>query len=125
MNSISFSYWGLNDERFLNKYTKELSDNQLDTSLLQNISTLTNKLKYEFKIPFATKLILRIIFIRFLIDRGIHLDYKNFTSDRERSQEEFLKVLKCKKELYDLFKHLKKNSTVTFLNSKMRKILKS
>ena len=108
IESIKFSYWGLNDERFLNKYTRELSDNQLDESLLQNIRVLTNKLKDEFEIPFATKLVLRIIFIRFLIDRGVNLDYKNFTSEIERSKEEFLNVLKCKKELYDLFKHLKK-----------------
>ena len=107
IDSVSFSYWDLNDERFLSRYSKELSDDQLNESLLQNIKTLTNKLKVEFEIPFATKLVLRIIFTRFLIDRGVNLGYKNFTSNIDQSRDEFLNLLKSKDDLYDLFKHLK------------------
>ena len=89
----SYSYWNLNSESFLNAYKNELSGNQLNDSLLQNINTLTNKLKYEFEIPFATKLVLRIIFIRYLIDRGVNLGYRNFDSNIEKSQKEFLMTL--------------------------------
>ena len=104
----SYSYWNLNSESFLNGYKNELSGNQLNDSLLQNINTLTNKLKYEFEIPFATKLVLRIIFIRYLIDRGVNLGYRNFDSNIEKSQKEFLMTLQNKKDLYDLFRYLKR-----------------
>lgn len=107
IDSIAFSYWNLNNEFFLNEYKKELSGNQLDNSLLQNIEVLTNKLKYDFKVPFATKLVLRIIFIRYLIDRGVNLGYENFDSDIKNSQNEFLRILKDKDELYRLFRYLK------------------
>jgi len=107
VESVSFSYWDLNNEKFLSKYSKELSDDQLNESLLQNIKTLTNELKTRFEISFATKLVLRIIFTRFLIDRGVNLSYKNFTLDTGHSREEFLNVLKSKDDLYDLFRHLK------------------
>jgi len=107
IDSIAFSYWNLNNEFFLNEYKKELSGNQLDNSLLQNIEVLTNKLKYDFKVPFATKLVLRIIFIRYLIDRGVNLGYENFDSDIKNSQNEFLRILKNKDELYRLFRYLK------------------
>ncbi|HEY4543641.1 MAG TPA: N-6 DNA methylase, partial [Tissierellaceae bacterium] len=64
-------------------------------------------MKNKYKIPFATKLVLRIIFIRFLIDRGVNLGYKRFGDNIEISQKEFLKVLEKKEELYALFQYLK------------------
>ncbi|MGO2962566.1 MAG: N-6 DNA methylase [Carnobacterium maltaromaticum] len=108
IQSTTFSYWNLTNETFLTSYKNELSGNQLNNSLLQNIKTLTSKMKYEFEIPFATKLVLRIIFIRYLIDRGVNLGYKNFGSDIEKNQEEFLKTLRSKRDLYELFKYLKR-----------------
>ena len=48
-----------------------------------------------------------MIFIRYLIDRGVDLDYKDFSSDVESSQAALLNLLKNKYELYKLFSHLK------------------
>jgi len=104
---INYSYWNLNNESFLTKHKKELFENQLDAYLLQNLKTLTRKLMNDFEVRFATKLVLRIIFIRFLIDRGVNLGYGNFGSGIEESQTEFLKILKTKEDLYGLFKYLK------------------
>lgn len=108
IDKLTFSYWNLNNERFLNEYKKELTGNQLNDSLLKNIQTLTNKLKNDHKIPFATKLVLRIIFIRYLIDRGVNIGFRNLDSNIEKSKNEFLEILKNKNELYSLFKYLDK-----------------
>jgi type I restriction-modification system DNA methylase subunit len=50
---------------------------------------------------------LRLIFIRYLIDRGVDLDYAGFSYDVSSSRASLLKILKNKKELYALFSHLK------------------
>lgn len=102
-----FSYWEIASPHFWNKHVQEYSKNNLNQSLLDNIYTLTNKLKEEYSIKFATKLVLRLIFIRYLIDRGIDLDYGNFSCDVKKSQKEFLEIVKNKNALYKLFTHLK------------------
>ena len=75
--------------------------------LLDNIKYLTDKLKDSYNITFATKLVLRIIFIRYLIDRGVDLGYGNFSSDIEKSKSELLNMLRDKQNIYALFDHLK------------------
>ncbi|WP_313562516.1 HsdM family class I SAM-dependent methyltransferase [Ruminiclostridium cellobioparum] len=102
-----FSYWEVTDPRFWNKYSSQYNAVTLNELLLQNIEALTNQLKEIYNISFATKLILRLIFIRFLIDRGVDLGYKNFSNDVYLSQNEFLKVVEYKEQLYKLFSHLK------------------
>lgn len=102
-----FSYWKVSNPQFWSTYIKDYSGTKLNQSLLANISFLTNKLKADYHIQFATKLVLRLIFIRYLIDRGVDLDYTNFSSDIQESQIEFLKIVKNKTELYGLFLHLK------------------
>lgn len=103
----SFSYFKISDPLFWEQYMKNYSGEHLNDHLLLNITTLTDKLKNEFKIKFATKLVLRLIFIRYLIDRGVDLAYKNFSSNVEESQKELLNITKNKIKLYGLFKYLK------------------
>ena len=50
---------------------------------------------------------LRLIFIRFLIDRGVDLAHENFSGDIEHSKKELLKCLRNKSSTYNLFKYLK------------------
>ena len=50
---------------------------------------------------------LRLIFIRYLIDRGVDLDYVGFSSDVQASRNSFLELLTHKEKLYALFSHLK------------------
>ncbi len=102
-----FSYWEVTDPRFWNKYSTQYSSATLNELLLQNIEAITNQLKEVYNLSFATKLILRLIFIRFLIDRGVDLGYKNFSNNVYQSQVEFLNVVESKDQLYKLFSHLK------------------
>lgn len=102
-----FSYLKISDPLFWDQYTKAYNGSQLNDYLLDNITSLTNELKNKYKIPFATKLVLRLIFIRYLIDRGVNLDYKNFVEDIEKSKRELSRLTKDKSELYELFKYLK------------------
>ncbi len=107
-NEISdFSYWQISNPIFWNKYNKIYSETKLNQSLLDNISFVTNELKSIYHIPFATKLVLRLIFIRYLIDRGVDLDYGNFSTDIVQSQKIFLKLVSSKNDIYKLFAHLK------------------
>lgn len=102
-----FSCWNVSDPLFWMNYAQNYSEEKLNNILLENISYLTNELKNTYHVPFATKLVLRLIFIRYLIDRGVDLDYKSFSSDIQNSQDEFLRIVKNKDELYSLFAHLK------------------
>ncbi len=106
-DNSNFSYWQISNSLFWNQYTQNYSDTKLNKNLLENISFLTDKLKNIYHIPFATKLVLRLIFVRYLIDRGVDLDYKNFSTNILESQTEFLKIIKSKRDIYNLFIHLK------------------
>lgn len=102
-----FSYWNITNENFLREFQLVFSKDTLNEVMLRNIKWVTDKLKKEYNVKFATKLILRIIFIRFLIDRGIDIGYKEFNGDVSLSQKSLLKVAKNKEELYYLFSYLK------------------
>lgn len=106
-NNSDFSYWQISNPLFWNQYTQNYSEIKLNQNLLENISFLTDKLKNTYHLPFATKLVLRLIFIRYLIDRGVDLDYKNFSTDIIQSQKEFLRLVGNKNDIYKLFAHLK------------------
>lgn len=102
----AFSFWRITDTTFWNQYVGNFTENRLNQSLLDNITFLTNQLKSKFHISFATKLVLRLIFIRYLIDRGVDLDYEGFSSNVEESQAEFLNIIGEKNKLYQLFAYL-------------------
>ena len=90
------------------KHSRKFAGETLNDCLLRNLSDITIKLKNEFNIPFATKIVLRLIFIRYLIDRGVDLDYPGFSSDIELSRKKLLSLLKDRDSLYRLFVHLKR-----------------
>ncbi len=102
-----FSFYQISDPLFWDKYEKTYSQLHLNEYLLKNIMSLTDVLKNTYQIKFATKLVLRLIFIRYLIDRGVDLDYTNFSCDIDKSQQALLSVCKDKEQLYKLFQHLK------------------
>lgn len=69
---LPFSYFKIKDEKYLQKYEKQLRrKNTLNTVLLDNIKYVTDILKETYHIPHATQLVLRIIFVRYMIDRGL------------------------------------------------------
>lgn len=102
-----FSYWNLSNSSFWERYTPKLAEPKLDTVMLENIKDVTNKLKQSACAPFAVQLVLRLIFIRYLIDRGTDLDYYGLNGDVEQSQKNLLELIQTKEELYSLFSHLK------------------
>lgn len=102
-----FSYFKIADPLFWDQYTKVYRGMHLNDYLLDNISSLTSELKKKYKVDFATKLVLRLIFIRYLIDRGVNLAYNNFGDNIENSRQELVDITKDKSELYKLFKYLK------------------
>lgn len=105
--SSPFSYWQISDPNFWVHYSKQYTSSSLNEQLLQNIESITKQLKNDYNIPFATRLILRLVFIRFLVDRGVDLDYDNFSSDIQQSRNELLRIVQSKEKLYALFLHLK------------------
>jgi type I restriction-modification system DNA methylase subunit len=104
-----FSYWEITSQNFWDADVriKQFSGEKLNDHLLNNLSDITKKLREDYKVSFATKLMLRLIFIRYLIDREVDLDYKGFKSDAAVSKDNLLKLLLNKTELYNLFLHLK------------------
>jgi len=107
--SSPFSYWDITSRNFWEMHSEKYSGQKLNDALLENLKDLTEKLKksHHLKSEMATKLILRVIFIRYLIDRGVDLDYPGFTSDVVASRASLLGVLKNKAHLYALFAYLK------------------
>lgn len=104
--STEFSYMEITNPLFWEKFSRKFLAAKLNHFLLSNITYLTDQLKNIYHIDFATKLVLRLIFIRFLIDRGVDLAYENFSSNIEQSQNELLKCLRNKDSIYGLFEHL-------------------
>ena len=102
-----FSFWDVSSQDFWKKYSKNLYGNKLNDVLLNNLNDLTNKLLNIYHIPFAIRLVLRLIFIRYLIDRGVDLDYPGFSCDVEGSRKALLTLLNDDCKLYNLFSYLK------------------
>jgi hypothetical protein len=102
-----FSFWEITSPNFWKSYAKQFSGKKLGDALLDNLIFLTDELKNTYHIPFATKLVLRLIFVRYLIDRGVDLDYPGFSFDPAVSRESLLSLLNDRDNLYGLFVHLK------------------
>lgn len=102
-----FSYWNISNPLFWNKHDADFSHTKLDQIMLENLKYITQRLKQRPCASFANILILRLIFIRFLIDRGVDINYKGFSSNKEHSQNYLLQLMESKKDLYDFFAYLK------------------
>jgi len=102
-----FSYWKISHSCFWDKYDNEFRTPRIDNVMLENIKCIMELLNKSSCAPFSVILVLRLIFIRFLIDRGIDLDYPGFSCSIKASQTTFLQILQAKDELYKLIHHLK------------------
>jgi type I restriction-modification system DNA methylase subunit len=104
-----FSFWEITSQNFWRGYEAKFSGKKLNEQLLDNLRDITEKLRDEYNVRFATKLILRLIFIRYLIDRGVDLDYEDaaFSSEVVPSRQALLGLFSDKNALYKLFAHLK------------------
>ena len=105
--SSAFSYWNITNEKFLINYQSKFSKETLNEVMLRNIKVVTEKLKKVYKVTFATKLVLRLIFIRFIVDRGIDIGYMGLSKNVEQSQKRLIEIVSTKESLYKLFLYLK------------------
>lgn len=117
----TFSYWNINTKTFWSQYETIYKNKKLNELMLDNIKYITDKLKREYNLSFATKLILRVIFIRFLIDKGVDICYNGFSSDIAKSQKKLIEISRNKKELYNLFSYLQEkfNGNLFELNNEI------
>ncbi|MCD8325640.1 MAG: N-6 DNA methylase, partial [Lachnospiraceae bacterium] len=102
-----FSYWNVTDSLTLEKYRKRLKKNSLNDSLISNIRSITQRLKNQYHISFSNKLLLQVMFIRYLIDRRVSIGYPGLGSDVKHSQEVFLDILRHKDQFLSLLRYLK------------------
>ena len=102
-----FSYWNVTNSLSLDCYEKSLGKKNLNDFLIDNLRYITKRLKDEYKISFANKLMLRVLFIRYLIDRGVNIGYMGLDDNAEKSQETFLKIIQSKEDFLELVKYLK------------------
>lgn len=83
-----------------------IADDTLDALLLDNIKSITNNLRANGLREHATRIILRLIFIRYLVDRGINFNFFGFNGNRNQDRELLKEIVTNKNELYDLFEYL-------------------
>ncbi|QIK70581.1 N-6 DNA methylase [Erysipelothrix sp. HDW6C] len=101
------TYWNITNEVFLEKYDTQLTKKPMNDYLLDNLRYLIKVLRDEFHLDYANKIVLRLLFIRYLIDRGIDIGYEGLTSNTVTSRDNFIKIIGNREILYDLFEYLK------------------
>ncbi len=103
----AFSYWNVTNSLSLELYEKSLGKKNLNDFLIDNLRYITKRLKDEYKISFANKLMLRVLFIRYLIDRGVSIGCMGLDDNVKKSQETFLNIIQNKHDFLELIKYLK------------------
>jgi len=103
-----FSYFELVTGKSLEFYqTKLKQQNRVDYLLLENIRDARKKLieNYPIESSLANALIGKCIFVRYLIDRGVKIEFDG--KSRKWNNDEFCNVLSNKTKLIAFFKYLK------------------
>lgn len=105
-NVDDFSFWNLHSGKTWEKYAEAFRKKRLDAYLLENISVAIELLRAEgLNREEANSVIGRLIFTRYLIDRGVELDEKIIKKGKER--ESFLELILSAPKLYSFFSYLK------------------
>ncbi len=102
-----FSYWNITNQNAMREFEAGMSKKRLNDYLIEHLQYIITQLKEKYQVGFANKLVLRILFIRYLIDRGICIGYEGLNDDVAQSQKKFLQILQDAKSLLGLFKYLK------------------
>ena len=106
-NIDKFSFWNIVSGNTWYSFEHEFKKKRLDEYLLENIQYVTEKLCCNIPRPLATLLVLRLIFVRYLIDRGVDLNFKHISSIKEQAKRDLNIIAGNKELLYSLFGHLK------------------
>ena len=104
----NFSYFELVTGKSLENYqTKLKQQNRVDYLLLENIRDARKKLieDYPIESSLANSLIGKCIFVRYLIDRGVNIEFEG--KSRKWTNNEFCDLFDNKTKLIEFFKHLR------------------
>lgn len=107
-NLGNFSYFELVTGKSLEHYqTKLKQQNRVDYILLENIRDARKKLieNYDIGDSSANALIGKCIFVRYLIDRGVNIEFEE--KSRKWTNNEFCNLFDNKTKLIEFFKHLR------------------
>lgn len=102
-----FNYFELVTGKTWEKYNNEfLYPNRVDCKLLENIEAAQTELcgKHNVKRTVANALLGKVIFIRYLIDRKVKLNFDG--KSRPWTNEEFCKLLETPQKVSDFFQYL-------------------
>ena len=105
-----FSYFELVTGNTWEKYHKDFNySNRIDYHLLKNIKAARDLLIADgLPIELTNSLLGKIIFVRYLIDREIKLDFEKEGTSRKWTNSEFCGLLSDKQNVKAFFKYLKK-----------------
>lgn len=107
-NIDMFSFWNIASGKTWESLEKEFKKKKLDDYLLENIRAIVDNIHKTDSKPFANSLVLRLIFIRYLIDREIEIDFEGLGGiDRETAKKNLVNIVQSKEQLYALFNYLK------------------
>jgi len=120
-----YSYWKIVTAELWNAKDKDFKKNtRVDKKLLENIKTARNillgkdkksKIKKSLQEKHVNRIIGRLIFVRYLIDRGVKFDYKKEgVKDEEikevikllKDKDTFPELIRKKEKLYNFFEYL-------------------
>lgn len=99
------NYWKITSGKFWQKNSEQFDKkNRVDVNLLENLTTARAELiKHDLKPSIANKIIGRLIFTRYLIDRKVKISFGN--KDQIQNSD-LLSIIKSKNKLYELFSFL-------------------
>lgn len=105
-----FSYFELVTGKTWEKYQKDFSySNRIDYHLLNNIKAARDLLIADgLSTELTNSLLGKVIFVRYLIDREVKLDFEKEGTSRKWTNSEFCNLLSDKPNVKAFFKYLKK-----------------
>lgn len=105
-----FSYFELVTGKTWEKYQKDFGySNRIDYHLLNNIKAARDLLIADgLSIELTNSLLGKVIFVRYLIDRKVKLDFEKEGTSRKWTNAEFCDLLSDKQNVKAFFKYLKK-----------------
>ncbi len=119
-----YSYWNIVTAELWNSYDKEFTKKtRVDKVLLQNISSARTiligkdkktKLIEILKPEHANRLIGRLIFVRYLIDRNVNINYES-EGNELLNKNDLPKLILQKEKLYNFFDYLSNKFKGNFL----------
>lgn len=105
-----FAYFELVTGKTWEKYQEDFRyNNRIDFHLLNNIKAARDLLILDgLSIDLTNSLLGKVIFVRYLIDREVKLDFEKEGTSRKWTNTEFCRLLSENQNVKDFFKYLKK-----------------